>query len=82
MEVLEKEKDQYGRVVGVVYLNGENVNLKQVADGNAWWYRFYAKEEPNLQIAEEEAREKKLGLWKASNPIPPWEFRRKNRNYN
>ncbi|MGL5541946.1 MAG: thermonuclease family protein, partial [Fusobacteriaceae bacterium] len=36
VEVLEKEKDQYGRVVGVVYLNGENVNLKQVADGNAW----------------------------------------------
>ena len=79
VEIEEKDKDQYGRVVGVVFLNGENINLKQVAEGNAWWYKQYAKRDNDLKKAEERAREKKLGLWKNQDAIAPWEFRRKNK---
>ncbi|MGL4402331.1 MAG: thermonuclease family protein [Fusobacteriaceae bacterium] len=79
VEIEEKDKDQYGRVVGVVFLNGENINLKQVAEGNAWWYKQYAKKDMDLKTAEEKAREKKIGLWQNSEPMAPWEFRRKNK---
>ncbi|MGL6100461.1 MAG: thermonuclease family protein, partial [Fusobacteriaceae bacterium] len=79
VDIKEKEKDQYGRIVGTVYLDGENINLRQVKDGNAWWYRFFAEDEIELKNAEKEAREKKLGLWKSDSNTPPWEFRKKNR---
>jgi endonuclease YncB( thermonuclease family) len=65
-----------------VYLNGKNINLEQVKAGFAWAYaqfldRPYASEFYN---AEKEARKKKLGLWKESNPMPPWEWRKRNRD--
>lgn len=31
------------------------------------------------EFTEQEAKAKKVGLWQDRNPIPPWEFRRRNR---
>ncbi|MGL4569091.1 MAG: thermonuclease family protein [Fusobacteriaceae bacterium] len=50
-----------------------------MAEGNAWWYKQYAKRDNDLKKAEERAREKKLGLWKNPYAVAPWEFRRKNK---
>ena len=69
------EKDKYGRIVGVVYLQNKNINLLQVQDGYAWYYKHFSNEN-KYQKAEEEARKSKKGIWKDKNPIEPWNFRR------
>ncbi|MEG1087780.1 MAG: thermonuclease family protein, partial [Cetobacterium sp.] len=79
VEVKEKDKDQYGRVVGEVYYNNKNLNLYMLETGNAWWYKQYAKDNVEFAAAQEKAKFEKLGLWKEDNPMAPWEFRRKNK---
>ena len=69
------KKDKYGRVLGDVSIDGVNVNLKMVQDGLAWHFKRFDNT-PTYAQAEEEARAKKIGLWKDPNPIPPWEFRK------
>jgi endonuclease YncB( thermonuclease family) len=70
--------DQYKRSVGIVYLNGKNINQEMVAEGYAWAYRQYLDRPHASEYIEleEQARAKRLGLWEQSNPRPPWEFRR------
>lgn len=70
--------DQYKRSVGIVYLNGKNVNLEMVAEGYAWAYKQYLDRPYASEYiqAEEQARAKGLGLWQQNNPQPPWEFRK------
>ena len=79
------KRDRYGRTVGVVLVDGHDVNLEQIRAGLAWWYRQYAKEQTLddrqlYELAENEARAAKRGLWADPNPVPPWEFRRQGRN--
>ena len=79
-----EKHDRYGRTVGVILIDGRDVNLEQVRFGMAWWYRQYAKDQrPEdrrlYEAAENEARTTKRGLWSDANPVPPWEFRHKKR---
>jgi endonuclease YncB( thermonuclease family) len=67
--------DHYGRTVGYVQRNGLSINLEQIKGGHAWAYRGYAKDHRYF-MAEAEARAKKIGLWRESNPMPPWKFRK------
>jgi micrococcal nuclease len=71
-----KQKDRYGRTVGLVNVNGVPVNEEMVRLGFAWWYRDYAKRDVGLAKAEVEAKTAKRGLWADKAPVPPWEFRR------
>jgi endonuclease YncB( thermonuclease family) len=71
-------KDRYGRTVGVVFVDGQNVNAELVRQGMAWVYRKYNKDKALYEL-EAKAREKELGLWLKENPIPPWEWRRGRR---
>jgi endonuclease YncB( thermonuclease family) len=70
--------DQYKRSVGIVYLNGKNINQEMVAEGYAWAYRQYLDRPHASEYiqAEDQARSKRLGLWQQNNPQPPWEFRK------
>jgi endonuclease YncB( thermonuclease family) len=75
--------DRYGRIVGKVIVDGQDVGLQQVQAGLAWWYRQYAREQsPQDQVnyarAEEAARLARLGLWSDAQSIPPWEYRHKD----
>lgn len=72
-----KDNDKYGRTVGIVYANGEDINKKMVRNGCAWAYRAYTK-----QYVEDEnyAKSNKLGLWQDKNPQNPRDFRLKNKN--
>ena len=77
--------DRYQRILGKVLVNGEDVNLEQVEAGMAWHYKKYQREQsPSDRIkysdAELEARRRNLGLWRDPNPIPPWDYRRAERN--
>ncbi|NLE53587.1 MAG: thermonuclease family protein [Lentisphaerae bacterium] len=70
------EKDQYGRILGTVFVGRQNLNLELVKAGMAWHYVYYAKNVTALADAEKEARQHRRGLWADNQPIPPWEFRR------
>lgn len=70
--------DQYKRAVAVVRYNGRDINREMVSEGLAWAYRrhlegTYASEYIG---GENQARSIRAGLWRDSNPLPPWEFRR------
>ena len=67
-------EDRYQRTLGTIYVGQTNVNEKMVADGWAWHFKKYSKDE-ELAKLEVKARESKLGLWVDPNPLAPWEFR-------
>lgn len=71
-----KEIDRYGRIVGKVYLDNEEINVDMLKNGYAWHYKNYDNSEEYSQ-AEINAREKGIGLWSLKNPVPPWNFRKK-----
>ena len=76
--VVEKDTDRYGRLVGVIYTpEGVNVNEAMVCNGSAWWYSRYAKSNRAMARCQDEAKEAGLGLWADSDPMPPWEWRRR-----
>jgi endonuclease YncB( thermonuclease family) len=77
--VVRVDTDTFGRTVGTVYRGDANVNLAMVEAGHAWWFVRYAPYERHLAAAEEQARERGLGLWAADNPVPPWQWRRNKR---
>lgn len=75
-----EKQDRYGRTVGKVLVNGVDVNLKQVKQGLAWFYRKYQNEmvlddRLNYLHAEEAAHAAKVGLWIDPEPVAPWDFR-------
>ena len=72
--------DRYGRIVGKVIVEGQDLGLQQIEAGLAWWYRKYSREQsPQDQAtyarAEEAARTARAGLWSDSEAVPPWEYR-------
>lgn len=88
------KEDRYGRPVCKVWVQPADcpscgltldVNHAQILAGMAWWSRKYAKEQTaedrgRYESAEEEARLRRWGLWQESNPVPPWEWRRAQKN--
>ena len=75
------KRDRYGRIVGKVSLDGNDVCLEQIKAGMAWHYKYYQSEQSNedrelYANAETAARVRGQGLWSDANPIPPWDFRR------
>ncbi len=87
------KKDRYGRVLGKVWVQPRdcagcgktiNANLAQIEAGMAWWYRDYARDQSpqdreRYDLAVNEARKSRRGLWSEPNPIPPWVWRRGQR---
>ena len=72
--------DKYGRTIADVLLpDGINVNHALVKDGWCWWYPKYAPGTVILDELERRARGSGIGLWADSNPVPPWEWRKRNR---
>lgn len=73
--------DKYGRTVGEVILaDGTNLNVALVENGFAWWYEKYAPDDARFADAEARARAAKRGLWSHAHAIPPWEFRKLQRD--
>ena len=82
VEVEPVTTDRYGRTVAFVRVGDTLVNEEMIRQGLAWVYTRYC-DRPICQEwnkLEEEAREKRRGLWSMPKPVPPWEFRRQGRN--
>ena len=82
--VLWDKKDKYGRIVGKVLIDGQDVNLEQVKQGLAWHFKEYQDEQsPDDRAAyakaEVEASAQRVGLWQDKDPTPPWAWRKAKR---
>lgn len=66
--------DRYGRALGAVIADGQNVNLAMVRAGYAWHYVKYS-DDAALAAAEKAARSERRGLWAGFNPTAPWDYR-------
>lgn len=63
--------DKYGRMLGICFVDGRDVNAEMVRMGLAWAYVKYS----TAYVAEEaEARAAKRGVWVAAT-MPPWDYR-------
>ena len=84
VSVTYQKIDQYGRLVGKITLDGEDINLEQVKAGMAWHYKFYEDEQTPedrelYARAEAEARAARRGLWQDANPVEPYQFRKEEK---
>lgn len=89
VRVTWKEKDQYGRILGTIWVqqfaaknegapSWLNVNLQMVKDGYAWAYHY--TKTPAYLAAMREAKAAKRGLWIDPNAQDPWAFRKAKRD--
>ncbi|MDD3445954.1 MAG: thermonuclease family protein [Zavarzinia sp.] len=74
------KRDRYGRIVGVVLVDGADAGLAQVRAGLAWHYTKYAREQTPedrqaYAQAEADARARHRGLWSDPAPVAPWDWR-------
>jgi endonuclease YncB( thermonuclease family) len=67
-------KDKYGRTIGRVLVEGDDVCLSLIRAGLAWHYVRY-DQSPEYAAAEAAARAAKRGLWLDPHAIPPWDWR-------
>ncbi len=70
------DKDSYGRLVGRVSVDGDDLNLAMVQSGLAWHYRYHCPGDTALADAEREARAARRGLWADPHPVQPHRWRR------
>lgn len=74
-------RDRYQRILGKVWVGGQDANLEQIRAGLAWHYKQYEKDQPPLDRrryaqAEALARLDRVELWRDPSPMAPWDFRR------
>jgi len=81
VRVLSLYYDKYKRIIGKVYIDTLYVNLQMIKSGNAWWYRYFAKNEQIFQKAQTDAQKQKLGLWKKKEALAPWIYRKIKNNF-
>ena len=76
------DMDRYGRSVALVRLpDGTLLNEVLVADGLAWVYEEYCREDlcQRLRELEQQARRERRGLWAENDPTRPAEWRRRHK---
>ncbi len=77
--VEEFDRDQYGRIVGHIYINDFWVNGDLVEQGYAYVYERYAVSN-KLYKLETHAEKNKRGIWKLPEKerVKPWVWRKSN----
>ena len=82
VRVVVSGKDRYQRNIGTVYVGEKNLNQWLVANGWAWHYKAYSKDQ-KLAKLELAARKARVGLWAdSSTPMAPWDYRASKRQQN
>ena len=72
-----KGQDRNGRVLARVTCNGADANAEQVRRGMAWVFDLDSKPDSQLHAIQDEARAARRGLWARKDPVPPWDWRRR-----
>jgi endonuclease YncB( thermonuclease family) len=74
--------DKYGRMVAIVTMeDGRVLNEELLKSGLAWVHVYYCNERicNKWYGYEKLAREKRIGLWRDSSPVPPWVWKGKKK---
>ena len=95
--VVWHKRDRYRRIIGQVLVtafdcanaacaNGADAGLAQISSGYAWHYKQYEYDQTPKQrkayaLAEHQAQAGRHGLWIDLEPLPPWEFRHRQRGH-
>jgi endonuclease YncB( thermonuclease family) len=68
-------KDKYRRTIAKIFYDNDKYLSKEIIKaGFGWWY-FKASKNLELQKFQDDAKEKKLGLWADKNAVSPWDYR-------
>ena len=67
--------DKYGRMLGVCYADGTELNRRMVADGNAWAFVKYST---SYVAEEQQARAGRRGIFATDGNQPPWDYRNRH----
>ena len=75
------KRDRWGRIIGKIIFEEQDLNLSQIEKGLAWHYKTYQVEQSEedrelYSQAEIRARSSKAGLWSDPHAIPPWNWRK------
>ena len=78
------KKDRYGREVCAVFAGLPDVGLEQLRQGLSWHCKEYQHEQTTqdrlvYRDEDESAKARRVGQWKDTKPVPPWEWRHRNR---
>ena len=77
--------DRYNRILGLIYLNGRNINLEMIKTGLAEVYRGKSPRDLDLALfaqAEQEAKRAKKGMWvQGDKYLSPKEWRKMRKGY-
>lgn len=77
VRIVSKKRDLYQRQLAELWVQADGaelmINELQIARGYAWQY--YDKDS-NRAYFQQHAKECGLGLWRETNPLPPWEYRK------
>lgn len=82
VQVSFEKSDKYGRILGKVLLDGQDICHQQIKAGLAWHYKKYLNQQPladrdAYSASETAAKNEKLGLWSDPRPVAPWDFRKR-----
>ncbi|ECH3612143.1 thermonuclease family protein [Campylobacter upsaliensis] len=73
VSLIIENKDKYERIVGTLFLKGQDINKEMVKNGYAHAYESFSKK----YLAEQaDAKMFKLGLWQDEKAVKPSEFRK------
>lgn len=78
-------RDRYDRLFVIIYEQSSNgklsINEELVANGFAWVYKRFCNEAQCEQWlkSQEKAEKQREGLWVREEPVPPWQFKKKNK---
>ena len=80
IELRERDSDIYGRTLAVIYLGEENINFDMLVKGYAFPYRFQKFKNQRSKrehiLAFERAKWQKLGIFRYSEVMEPYSFRK------
>ena len=69
--------DKYGRRLGKLRCNNQDVSTYMIQNGHAWFNDRYSMD-GTLLYQQQQARANQLGLWKNKHPMQPWLWRKKH----
>jgi micrococcal nuclease len=71
--------DKYGRIVVQAWVGNLDVNAEMVRRGAAWFESEWS-DDNRLQLIEDEARDRRVGLWSLpGRHVEPWVWRKEER---
>jgi endonuclease YncB( thermonuclease family) len=78
--------DRSGRLVARVLVDGQDAGLELLKQGLCWVYEKSVGEASALvqaryRNAQEAAQAQKAGLWQDPDPVPPWEWRKDEKEH-